>query len=351
MDSVSQTEGRTVDVQLLREISNAHGISGFEDDVQNVVRGHLRSSCDEVSTDRLGNVTGLRRAAGDRDGAPRLVLAAHSDEIGFMVRHIDERGYLRVALVGGIHAHTSTSQRVVVHGREPVKGVVVPVHPVHAKPEELSPEDLFIDVGLPVEQVRELVEVGDPVSYAQEFEELNDNVVLGRNFDDRIGTYCLVQAMRDVGETQVDVYAVSTVQEELGVRGATVVGNATLPDIAVAIDGSLPRGPYVDEHVWTTEFGAGTGIYVMDRLTMGSPKLVAFLVDLCRRRGIPFQRNVGGGTDASALQRSGLGALATTIGAPVRYMHSTVQLCHVDDIDATVALLVALMECGHELLA
>ncbi len=279
------------------------------------------------------------------------MLAAHSDEIGFMVRHIDDRGYLRVAPVGGIQAHTSTSQRVVVQGRERVQGVVVPVHPVHAKPEALTPDDLFVDVGLPAERVRELVEVGDAVGYAQEFEELNDKVVLGRNFDDRIGTYCLVQAMREVGETQVDVYAASTVQEELGVRGATVVGNATLPDIAVAIDGSLPRGPYVDEHVWTTEFGAGTGIYVMDRLTMGSPKLVAFLVELCRRRGIPFQRNVGGGTDASALQRSGSGALATTIGAPVRYMHSTVQLCHVDDIDATVALLVALMESAHELLA
>jgi endoglucanase len=281
---------------------------------------------------------------------PRLVLAAHSDEIGFMVRHIDDHGYLRVALVGGIHAHTSTSQRVVVHGRERVKGVVVPVHPDHGNPGTLKPEDLYIDLGLPAERVRELVEVGDPVSYAQEFEELNDKVVLGRNFDDRIGTYCLVQAMREVGETQVDVYAASTVQEELGVRGATTVGNATLPDIAVAIDGSLPRVPYVDEHVWTTEFGAGTGIYVMDRLTMGSPRLVAFLVELCRRRGIPCQRNVGGGTDASALQRSGAGALATTIGAPVRYMHSTVQLCHVDDIDATVALLVALMESAHELL-
>ena len=294
---------------------------------------------------------GLRRAAGGRERAPRLVLAAHSDEIGFMVRHIDPRGYLRVAPVGGIHAHTSTSQRVVVHGREQLKGVVAPAHPVHAKPAELTPDDLYVDLGLPVERVRELVEVGDPISYAQEFEQLNDQVVLGRNFDDRIGTYCLVQAMREVGETQVDVYAASTVQEELGVRGATVVGNATLPDIAVAIDGSLPRAPYVEEHVWTTEVGAGTGIYVMDRLTMGSPKLVAFLVELCRRRDIPFQRNVWGGTDASALQRSGAGALATTIGAPVRYMHSTVQLCHVDDIDATVALLVALMESAHELLA
>lgn len=294
----------------------------------------------------------MRRAAGGREGAPRLVLAAHADEIGFMVRHIDARGYLRVAAVGGIHAHTSTSQRVVVHGRERLKGVISPVHPDHGKlkPEGLTPDDLYVDLCLPVERVRELVEVGDAISYAQEFEQLNDRVVLGRNFDDRIGTYCLVQAMREVGDTQVDVYAASTVQEELGVRGATTVGNATLPDIAVAIDGSLPRTPYVEEHVWTTEVGAGTGIYVMDRLTMGSPKLVAFLVELCRRRGIPCQRNVWGGTDASALQRSGRGALATTIGAPTRYMHSTVQLCHVDDIDATVALLVALMECGHELL-
>ena len=123
-------------------------------------------------------------------------------------------------------------------------------------------------------------------------------------------------------------------------------------DLRGTHDLRLPSwGPYTKKHQSLCAPGEGTGVYVMDRLTIGDRRLVRFLLDLCARRDIAVQKNIGGGTDASAIQRARTGALTTTIGAPVRYMHSTVQLCHADDIEATVALLVAVMECGHELLA
>ena len=342
-----------MNLQLLSSLCNAPGISGFEDDIQAVVTEVLKGSCDEVRRDRLGNVIGLKKARASAAGServPRVVLAAHSDEIGMIVKHIGPEGFIHFAAVGGIQAAAITSQLVTIHGRKPVRGVIVPVVGTETTPPAL--EELQIDLGLPYKEVSELVEVGDPITFAQELVQINPNVYMARNFDDRLGTYCLLEAMKRVGPTQVDVYAVSTVQEELGVRGAPVAAFAIEPDIGIAIDGSLCRGAgaWTKPQERTCELGKGTGIYVMDRLTMGDRRLVKFLVDLCKEHKIAFQRNVGGGTDASAIQRNKTGALATTIGAPVRYMHSTVSLCHDDDVEATIALLTTFLEHAHELL-
>ena len=162
-------------------------------------------------------------------------------------------------------------------------------------------------------------------------------------------TYTLLETMTRLGPTMVDVYAVSSVQEELGVRGMWTASYAIEPDVGIAIDGSPCRGAYPEPYK-TTEMGKGAGIYLMDRLTVGDRRLVRFLLDLCEEHEIPHQRNIGGGTDASAIQRSRAGALATTVGAPVRYMHSTVQLCHDDDVEATIKLLVTFLEHAHELI-
>jgi endoglucanase len=337
-----------MNAELLTRVSNAAGISGFEDEVQQIATEVLTSCCDEVSTDRLGNVIGLRRAGRTGAEAPRrVVLAAHADEIGMMVKGITPEGFVSFAPVGGLHVASTMGQRVVVHGRERIGGVVVPDVPPKNEYRPLA--EMLIDVGLPREEIVALVDVGDPVTFAEECVQLNDRVFVGRNFDDRVGTYCLLQAMLELGEVAVDAYAVSTVQEEVGVRGAGAAAYAIEPDIGVAIDGSLCRGAYEELRNHTCELGAGTGIYLMDNLTIGDRRLNTFLFELCDRYGIAFQKNVGGGTDASALQRTKRGALATTVGAPVRYMHSTVQLCHADDVDATVALLKTFLEHAHEL--
>ena len=342
-----------MDQELFDRVCNAPGVPGYEDEAQAVVMEALRPCCDEVRRDRIGNVIGLKKATRPpADGSPplKVVIAAHADEIGMMVKHIDSNGFIRCEQMGGLNAQVIVSQRMVIHGRKPVGAVVVPDTREESKDKVPKVQDAYLDTGLPREALCELVQVGDVVTFASGVELLNEKVYVGRNFDDRIGTYCLLDAMRRVGDTAVDAYAVSSVQEEVGLRGMRPAAYAIEPDIGVAIDGSLCWGPYVGQHERTCTLGKGTGIYIMDGLTLGDRRLVRFLFDLCERGHIPYQRNIGGGTDASAIQRSRAGALSTTIGAPVRYMHSTVQLCHADDIEATIALLAAFLGHAHELL-
>lgn len=344
-----------LDLALLERLANAPGISGFEDEAQTVAFDALRACADEVWRDRLGNTVAVKRARGGRrlgtpDGGERpvrLMYAAHVDEIGMMASHVDDAGFVRFRAVGGLDPRTLPSERVVIHGRRGrLDGVIAPQSGwlgVDADRERVFPiRELYIDAGLPAERVRAAVEVGDPITFAAPFARLNDRVVVGRNFDDRMGVFCLLEAMRRIDAPPVDVFAVGTVQEEVGVRGAPTAAFAIEPDVAVAIDGSLPSDtPYARPEERQCALGGGTGIYLMDNRTIGNPPLVRALFATCEAHGIACQPNLGGGTDASEIQRRGRGAWATTVGAPTRYMHSTVQLCHLDDVEATVALLAA----------
>lgn len=339
---------------LLQRICNAPGVSGFEDAVQAVISQELNTCCDEVRTDHLGNVIAVKRAAERRSAGTRplrLMLAAHADEVGVMVKHINDRGFIHFIQIGGINPHVAQSQRVVIHGLERVRGVIVPRTVNGDDHAPIKLDDLLIDTGLPKAKLEQLVRPGDIVSFEGDVSLLNGGMWVGRNFDNRIGSYCMVQAMREVTNTCCDVFAVSSVQEEVGLRGARPAAFGVAPDIGIAIDGSMARGAYVGEHANLCDPGKGTGIYLVDNLTIGHPRLVRYMLELCQKRSIPCQRNIGGGTDAAAIQQSRAGVIATTIGAPVRYMHSTVQLCHADDMDATVALLVGMMETALDFFA
>ena len=173
---------------LLERVCNTPGIPGFEDAIQKVVRETLGPACDDVRRDRMGNVIGLRRATNPPEGEDplRVVVAAHADEIGMMVKHIDGDGFIRFEPVGGLNAQAIVSQRVIVHSRQPVNGVVVPTK--GDKPPAMK--DMLIDVGLSKVEVCKRIEVGDVITFAQELVQLNDKVYMGRNFDDRLGTYC-----------------------------------------------------------------------------------------------------------------------------------------------------------------
>jgi tetrahedral aminopeptidase len=339
-------------IDLLERLCNAPGVSGFEGALQAIATEELRAVADEVWRDRMGNVIAVKRARERGPSTRRLLYAAHLDEIGMMVSHVDADGFLRFRAVGGLDPRALPSQRVTVHatrgGATDLKGVIATQAGWLGTPDDrqrvFGIHELYLDLGRPGEEVRRLVEVGDVVTFAAPFERLSERVVVGRNFDDRIGVYCLLEAMKRIaaGAHEIDVYAVCTVQEEVGVRGMPTAAHAIEADIAVAIDGSLPSDtPYARPEERQCALGGGTGIYLMDNRTIGNPELVRGLIAACERAGIPYQRNLGGGTDASEAQRRGLGAWATTIGAPTRYMHSTVQLCHLDDVEATIALLAA----------
>jgi len=342
------------DIELLRSICDVPGVAGFEDPIRAMLLPEFEKTCDEVRTDRMGNLIGLKRARRTPSGETplKVMVSAHMDEIGFAVRHIDQGGFVRIMQLGGIDPRVVVSERVIIHGTEDVPGFIAPqpnwILSDEEKKRVLPVTELIVDTGLSKAELASKVNLGDPISFAANFEDLNAHMVLGRNFDDRIGVYTLVEAMRRVGDLGVDFYAVASVQEELGVRGAITAAYGIDPDIGIAIDGSLASDvPYAKEEDRHCELGQGAGIYLIDARTVSDPLLVRFLIKVAGENDIKFQRNLGGGTDASEIQRTKAGARALTIGAPTRYMHSTTQLCHKDDIEETVRLLVAFLENAH----
>jgi putative aminopeptidase FrvX len=341
-----------VNFDLLAELSDAHGTSGREDAVAAIVRRELADSVDRIEPDPLGGLCGVRIADGDAEDPVRLMLAAHMDEIGLMVTAVDDAGYLRIIPLGGWDARTLVSQRVVVHGREDLDGMVgvPPVHTLRPEDRNRAPklEDLRVDLGLPGDRVRELVRPGDWVTRRRTFAPLGD-LVSGKALDDRVGVFVLLEAMRAAAGSPVEVLATATVQEEVGLRGARVAATRQVPHIGVAID-TCPSGDGPGHSgPGGTRLGGGAAIRIMDASAIGSHGLVTFLEELATDRDIAHQFHVSdkGGTDTGSLQLAGAGAIAGCISIPTRYGHSSIEVCHPDDIQAAIDLVAALVESAH----
>jgi tetrahedral aminopeptidase len=343
-----------LNIPLLRQLCELPGIPGREDAVRAVVLDELRPLVDTIRVDALGNVIGVRRGS----GGPRVMLAAHMDEIGFMVRHIDERGFLRIHAVGGFDPSRLPAQRVRVHGfagQTLLGSIGVAGKPIHLlKPDEIKPpaiDDLFVDISLPVDDVHANVEVGDMVTLERTFEQVGPNVMT-RALDDRAGLFIMLEALRALtGTTQAEIVAVATVQEEIGTRGAATAAYAVEPDIAIALDitpaGDFPGAP---EEFVGVKLGGGTAIKVMDQSTIPSYRLSQHLRQIAREHDIAHQLEIlgRGGTDAGAMQRARGGAPATALSIPVRYAHTVNETTASSDIAATIALLTRYLERAHE---
>jgi len=339
-------------IELLKKLCETPGVSGYEEPIQKIVRDELEKITDKVKIDKLGNVISYKKARKEGQGKPiKVMVAAHMDEVGFLVRFIDKNGFLKMTPLGGFDSRTLISQRVIVHGERDIKGIIPLPKPKQVSlSKHIDIEELYINVGMSKKEVAKYVKVGDVVSLDQNFIKLNEQVVTSRNFDDRMGVFVMIEALKRLEDCYADIYAVGTVQEELGVRGATVASFSVEPDIGIAIDGSkaysFPDLKEEDKHCF---LGAGTGIYVVDNRTLCDKKIVNFLKYLAEENNIKYQLNIGGGTDASAMQRNKTGALVCTIGAPTENMHSTVQLCHLGDIENTIELLKVFLEKVHEI--
>jgi endoglucanase len=333
---------------LLRDLSEAHGPVGREDEPRALAAAELERTTDRVRTDAMGNVVGTVDG-GDRE----LLVAAHLDEVGFVVRHVRDDGFLRVAPLGGWNPEVLRSMRVRVHadgGDDPVDGVVgaVPAHVRDADgPQDVA--DVVVDPCLDPADVSDRVAVGDAVTMRARAERTGDRVT-GKALDDRAGVWALLCAA-ELADPEATVHFVATTQEEVGLRGARAVGADLDPDLALAVDGTLERSvPGVDDADRVTELGAGVAVKHTDATVVPTPAVVRRLEALAAERGVPFQREVAAniGTDTGALQTA---AGATPVGAlsvPVRYHHSTVESAHVDDLAATLDLLVAACEAGPD---
>lgn len=347
------------DRDLLFDLSAAHGPVGYEDEPRAIVRDALEDVVDRVETDALGNVVGTvegtssgsRTASGDTiEGDDReVVVAAHVDEIGFIVRDVTDGGFLRVDSLGGWNAQILRAQPVLVHTADgPIPGVVG-AEPAHTRDEDdLSEvEDVAVDLGRSGDAVADRVAVGDVVTLDTDPRELGDCVV-GKALDDRAGVYAMLAAARRA-DPDATVHFVATVQEEVGLRGAAAVASDRDldPDLVLALDGTLERGvPCVDDADRISSLGGGVGIKRKDASVLPRPRVVEWLTGVADDEGIESQREVARniGTDTGALQSVGGATLAGALSIPIRYHHSPVELAHRDDLTATVDLLAAALE-------
>jgi len=328
--------------QLLRELTQASGVSGYEDEARAVVQRACEPLATSLRTDALGNLIAYKQGAGD---APRhsVMLAAHMDEIGLIVTGF-EGAFMRFARVGGVDLRTIVGQEVVVHGARPLPGIVAS-HPPHVTPPEKRGEaipltDMFLDVGLPAERVHELVHIGDIVTLRRDMIELQEGYAAGKALDDRAGVVALVRCL-DLLKTmrhEWDVYAVATTQEEVGLRGATVGAYGVAPDVAVAIDVGFGQQQGVSE----SESIQMDGGPALGRGPNIHPLVAKQLTSVAEANELPHQLEVlagASGTDAWAIQVSREGVPTGLLSLPLRYMHTTVETICLRDIERTGRLL------------
>lgn len=345
-----------MDLELLRELCETGGVPGREERVAKLVYATLRGHVDSLETDPIGNVIAYRKGS----GGPKLMLAGHMDEIGFIVTHVDENGFLRFNPLGGFDPKTLTAQRVVVHTASGDLPGVMGSKPIHIMTEEERKqppklEDYFIDLGLSKEAVDEKVAVGDVVTRERAMVRIG-SMINSKSLDNRAGLFVMLEAVRRLATMghAVELYAVATVQEELGLRGAQVAASRIQPQIGIGLDTTIANDvPGAQPHEAVCKLGAGAGIKIMDSSVVCDPRMVDLMRRTAQRYSIPHQMEIlpRGGTDTAAMQRFGQGAITGCISIPSRYVHSVIEMISEHDLAAAVDLLVAVVADAHTLLA
>ncbi|MEN8152330.1 MAG: M42 family peptidase, partial [Planctomycetota bacterium] len=307
-------------MELLKELSEAFAPPGFEDEIREICRRELMPLTDEIHEDAMGNLIAIKHGTAPEGERKKIMLAGHMDEIGFLVRFIDDNGFLRLNPCGGFDPKTLIAKRVVVRGKTKKLVGLIGTKPVHIMtPEERKkmPEldGLFVDLGMPVDDVKAEVEVGTPVTLYQTFMEWGD-VATTKALDNRVSLWTIIRALQRTPDPVHDVYAVMTSQEEIGIRGATVAAYGINPDEGIAIDVTLACDvPGVDKKDYITTLGEGVAIKVMDGASISNPALVAKMRDLADKSGIKYQLEIlpRGGTDARGIQMAREGKPAITL--------------------------------------
>jgi endoglucanase len=347
-------------IALLRELSDAFGVAGFEDDVRGKIERLIAPHVDDVRTDVLGNLLASRKGKGDLT----LMLDAHMDEVGFIVKWIDDKGYLRFAPLGGWDPRILPSHRVEILTRadERRQGVIGSAPP-HILSEEdrkrpIPIESLFIDVGASSrEEATEMgFRIGDPLTIHPPFAELRPGYVSGKAFDDRAGCVVLLEAARRLAEAPLKtnvVFAFAT-GEEVGARGARTAAYQIDPDVALSVEGTIGADmPAVAEENQPVRLGRGPAITVADRSIIVPRRMVEGLERVAEKNSIPYQYKLPtyGGTDAGAIHVTRAGVLCGVVSVPCRFIHSPTSTLRVDDLENTIRLVAGFVKALPDVLA
>lgn len=337
---------------LLKELSNTPGVSGFEENIRKIIKNELNDYVDEIETDNLGNIIAIKKGNGN---GKKVMLAAHMDEIGLMVKHIDKKGFIKFSKIGGISDQMLLNQEVYIHtDNGKILGVLGSKPPHKMKPAEkkkvIEYENMFIDIGVSSkEEAEKLVNIGDSITIKHEFSELRGSLVTGKAFDNRAGCLILIEVMKRV-KTDATIYGVGTVQEEVGLKGAKTSAFRINPDLAIALDVTIAGDhPGIKEEDAPAKINGGPAIILTDASGRGiitHPKVKKLLIETAEEQEIPYQLEVseGGTTDATAIHLTREGIPTGVLSVPTRYIHTPCEVMSLDDIEYTVKLIVAALE-------
>lgn len=340
-----------MNIDLLKTLCETPGVPGREHRVRDLIKAEAESLFDEIRTDAMGSLVCTRKGKGA--SPERVMLACHMDEIGFLVSHVSDKGFINVQPVGGFDPRNLFSRRVLVCTEEgDFKGVMMaegkPVHIQSPDERKRVPEagEFFVDIGKG-EGAKDLVQVGDYVVMDEPFLDLGQKIV-SKALDNRVACWLGIEAVRKLVETETshdcELVVAFTAQEEVGLRGAKTVAHAVKPHIGIGVDTTLSCDtPGVPEKDLTTKQGAGVGIHIKDGSFIADMGLVREMEELARAGGIPFQRTIlgAGGQDGAALQQAGEGARAVGIVVGTRYIHTVAEMIDKTDLEAGRDLLAA----------
>lgn len=338
-----------IDVPLLARICEAPGAPGFEKQIRKLVLSELKGLADSISTDNMGNVIAFKEG---RSSKKKTMVAAHMDEIGFIVTHIDDKGFIRFNPVGGFDPKTLSSQRVIIHGKKDVLGVMGS-KPIHI----MSPDErgkkaeikhFFIDTGMSKQDVDKLINIGDSVTRYTELKEMGE-CVNAKSLDNRVSVFVLIETLRALKKSKekpaYDFYAAFTVQEEVGLRGASVAALEVKPDFSFGLDTTIAYdvpGSVPQERC--TALGEGAAIKLMDSSVICDYRMIAYMKEVAKRNKIKWQPEIlaAGGTDTASLQRMVPGgSISGAVSIPTRHIHQTIEMANRKDIAACIKLLTA----------
>jgi len=332
---------------FLRKLVECPSPSGFEQPAQKLVRARLKDAVDEIRTDVHGNVISVLNPG----KSLRVMLAGHCDEIGLMVNHVDKEGYIYLARIGGVDPAILPGQKVEIHNeRKSVLGVIgrkaIHLMEQDERGKPMKVKECWVDIGAKDRNdALKAVAIGDPITIVRKFTELRNDMVAARGFDDRVGAWVVVETMRRLKRMKLacSVYGVSTVQEEVGLRGATTAAFGIDPHIGIAVDlGFASDWPSAEKKV-IGEVSLGKGP-ILHRGANINPPLARLMEKTAKAKRIPFQMQAAPratGTDANVIQINRAGAAASLISVPNRYMHTPVEVVCLKDLDHAVSLLAA----------